>query len=193
MGLDTSIVAMGLNHHTAPVEIRERLALDADGVRRHLQILQERGIASEAFLLSTCNRVELYVVPGRQGVDGVRSYFQSFRGPKGADIEPFLFHKTGSDAVSHLFRVASSLDSLVVGEPQILGQVKEAVRVASESHSMGRVLSTLTRTTLRVAKRVRTETDIGRFRVGIGNAGVDLALQIFGDLSEHRAMLLGVG
>lgn len=193
MAPEPAIHVLGMNHHTAPVEVRERLALDQAGVERHLSLLREQGIASEVFIVSTCNRVELYAVPGEQGPAALRGWFRSFRGPKGDDVERYLFEHVGRDAVSHLFRVASSLDSLVVGEPQILGQVKEAVRVAEAQRSLGRVLSALTRRTLQVAKRVRTETDIGRFRVGVGNAGVDLATQIFGELTGRRAMLLGAG
>ena len=187
------ILVLGLNHHTAPVEVRERLALDEAGVRRHLDMLRDDGLATEAFLVSTCNRVELYAVPGAAGPDALRGWFRTFRGPKGEPMDPFLFQKQGSEAVLHLFRVASALDSLVVGEPQILGQVKEAVRLAEEHKSLGRLLSPLTRRTMMVAKRVRTQTDIGRFRVGVGNAGVDLATQIFGELDDRRAMLLGTG
>ena len=193
MEVEAGILALGVNHHTAPLEIRERLALDEAGVRRHLELLRTRGLASEALLLSTCNRVELYAVPAGGSSDGLVDWFRTFRGPRGEDIERFLFRREGPEAVRHLFRVASSLDSLVVGEPQILGQVKEAVRVAEESASLGRVLNALCRRTLQVAKRVRTDTEIGRNRVGVGNAGVDLALQIFGGLDGRRALLLGVG
>lgn len=190
---EPQILALGLNHHTAPVEVRERLALDEDGVRRHLALLQDEGLATEAFLVSTCNRVELYAVPGEAGPEALRGWFKTFRGPKGESMDGFLFQKQGKDAVQHLFRVASALDSLVVGEPQILGQVKDAVRLAEEHRSLGRLLAPLTRRTMMVAKRVRNETDIGRFRVGVGNAGVDLAAQIFGELDNRRAMLLGTG
>jgi glutamyl-tRNA reductase len=193
MARELPLVALGVNHHTAPVDVRERLAMDEDGVRRHLSVLRGKGIAAEALLLSTCNRVELYAVPGDAGPGGILDWFRTFRGPRGEDLGPFVFQHQGREAVRHLFRVASSLDSLVVGEPQILGQVKDAVRVAEENAAMGRVLSELSRRTLQVAKRVRTETDIGKYRVGVGNAGVDLATQIFGDLTGRRALLLGVG
>ncbi|TVQ91010.1 MAG: glutamyl-tRNA reductase [Deltaproteobacteria bacterium] len=193
MGAEQSIFALGLNHHTAPVEVRERLALDEPAIRRHLHMLRHRELANEALLLSTCNRVELYAVPGEGGTDALLEWVRGFRGPRGESLEPYLFRHHGRDAVRHLFRVASSLDSLVIGEPQILGQVKEAVRVADESAALGRVLNALCRRTLHVAKRVRTETDIGRKRVGVGNAGVDLALQIFGSLDGRRALLLGAG
>ena len=193
MGLDVDILAMGLNHHTAPVDVRERLALDSTGVLTQLKRLRETGLAREALIVSTCNRVELYAVPGEGGVDPLRMWFGEFRGPKGADVSSYLFEHRGMGAVQHLFRVASSLDSMVVGEPRILGQVKEAVRIAEDGKSLGRVLGAVARNTLKVAKKVRTETDIGKYTVGVGNAGVELALQIFGDLDGRRAMLVGVG
>lgn len=187
----TGLLAVGLSHHTAPVEVRERMAMDEDAVRQRLHRLRHEGAASEAFLISTCNRVELYAVP--RDVNAIRELMLEQRGPGGEPIDRYLYWYRDLDAVRHLFRVASSLDSLVVGEPQILGQVKDAVRIAEESQSLGRLLNRLTRQTLSVAKRVRTETRIGESRVGVGNAGVDLALQIFGSLSDKRAMLVGVG
>jgi glutamyl-tRNA reductase len=192
MSADTrSILAVGLSHKTAPVEVRERAALDEEGVRKHLARLLADGIVDEALLVSTCNRVELYAVP--RDVGGVRAWLDHVQGPKGESIDRYLYYRDGREAVVHLFNVAASLDSLIIGEPQILGQVKDAVRWAEESGSLGRVLGNLSRRTLAVAKRVRTETAIGRYRVGIGNAGVDLATQIFGDLSGRRALLIGVG
>lgn len=192
MGADVQpIVAVGLSHHTAPVEVRERLALSEDAVRDTLARLRREQAIHEAMLLSTCNRVELYAVP--QDLQAIQDFYESFRGPRGERIEPHLYWHHGRAAVRHLFRVASSLDSLVIGEPQILGQVKQAVRVAAESETLGKVLHPLTQRTLSVARKVRNETDIGKARVGIGNAGVDLALQIFGDLRGKRCMLVGVG
>lgn len=189
---ERELVAVGMNHRSAPVAVRERLALDEDGVRLHLRQLREQGVCDEAMLISTCNRVEIYAVP-QEGRDDLRSYLHSFRGPDGERIEQHLYWLRGYDAVRHLFRVASSLDSLVVGEPQILGQVKDAVRLAEKTGSMGRVLTKLAHRSLSVAKRVRTRTDIGRYRVGVGNAGVDLASQIFGSLEGRRALLVGTG
>lgn len=180
------LVAVGLSHHTAPVEVRERVAHDADAARELLLKLRRDGIADEALLLSTCNRMELYTVP--RALPALREYL-----PPAPGLDRYLYWHRGRDVVRHLFRVASSLDSLVVGEPQILGQVKDAVRLAEEAGSMGRMLGALTQRTFSVAKRVRNETDIGRNRVGIGNAGVDLAHQIFGELTGKRAMLVGVG
>lgn len=186
------LIAVGLSHHTAPVEVRERVAFDEDGVRQTLQrLVRHEQIAEEAFLLSTCNRVELYAVP--RSIEGLQAFFGAYRGPTGERIDPYLYWYRGRDAVRHLFKVASSLDSLVVGEPQILGQVKDAVRLAEETSTLGRLLHPLTQRTLSVAKLVRSSTEIGQSRVGIGNAGVDLAMQIFGTLDGRRAMLVGVG
>lgn len=180
------LVAVGLSHHTAPVEVRERLSHDPEAARELLQRLKHDGIADEALLLSTCNRMELYTVP--RVLPRIREYL-----PPAPGLDRHLYWLKGREAVRHIFRVASSLDSLVVGEPQILGQVKDAVRLAEEAGSLGRMLGPLTQRTMSVAKRVRNETDVGRNRVGIGNAGVDLALQVFGGLEGKRAMLLGVG
>jgi glutamyl-tRNA reductase len=186
------LLAVGLSHHTAPVEIRERLAFDEAGVKATLErLVRTEQVLEEAFLISTCNRVEFYTVP--KSVEALQDFLAAYRGPGGERLDPYLYWYKGRDAVRHLFKVASSLDSLVVGEPQILGQVKDAVRLAEETSTLGRVLYPLTQRTLSVAKRVRTSTEIGQSRVGIGNAGVDLAMQIFGSLEGKRAMLVGVG
>jgi len=182
---------VGLSHHTAPVEVRERLAMNESAVRRQLAQLLGDGLCEEAFLVSTCNRVELYAVPTSD--DALYSYFDQFRTDGGVSLRSHLYWHRGGDAVKHLFRVASSLDSLVVGEPQILGQMKDAVRIAQEENALGKTLHPLTQRSFSVAKRVRTETDLGRFRVGVGNAGVDLAAQVFGGLTDRRALLVGVG
>ncbi|MEO0602592.1 MAG: glutamyl-tRNA reductase [Myxococcota bacterium] len=192
MGADGQrLMAVGLSHHTAPVEVRERLALDEAGVRSTLDRLRRDDVVEEAMLISTCNRVELYAIP--RSVEALQQYYGTFRGPTGERIDGHLYWLQGREAVRHLFKVASSLDSLVVGEPQILGQVKDAIRIAGESSALGRVLHPLTQRTMSVAKKVRTKTEIGKSRVGIGNAGVDLALQIFGNLEGKRCMLVGVG
>ena len=187
MGVDASrLVLVGLSHHTAPIEVREQLALDETGVRDTLARLTGDGVADEAMLLSTCNRVEMYAVTRHQ--DRLAEYL-----PRGRAMDRFLYWRQGRDAVQHLMRVACALDSLVVGEPQILGQVKDAVRVADDGGTLGQILRRLTQRTFTVAKRVRSETAIGRSRVGIGNAGVDLALQVFGGLKRKRALLAGTG
>lgn len=186
-----NLVAVGLNHHTAPLEIRERLAMDEISIKEHLSMLVNNGVCKEAFLLSTCNRVELFGVPRISSSQSLLDYFCSIRGAHG--VAPHTFRREGTDAVAHLFRVASSLDSLVVGEPQILGQVKTAVRLAEETETLGRLLRPLTRRTFSLAKKIRTHTQIGESTVGVGSAGVDLARQIFGELRSRRAMLIGTG
>ncbi|MBT3219075.1 MAG: glutamyl-tRNA reductase, partial [Proteobacteria bacterium] len=187
----SQLMAVGLNHRTAPVEVRERLALDETGISRQLKRLVDDGVCEEALLLSTCNRVELYAVPN--GESRMRSYMSEFRGPRGEPLAPYLYWLKGREAVQHLFHVTSSLDSQVIGEPQILGQVKDALRLAEDSRAVGKVLHKLIHRSFFVAKRIRTETEIGRNRVGVGNAGVDLATQVFGPLKGRRALLVGAG
>lgn len=190
---DAPFIALGLNHMTAPVEVRERAAVETSRLERTLRRLADERLCDEAFLLSTCNRVELYAVPGPRARPNSSFFFDELRGPRGERFEPYLYRHQGHDAVHHLFRVASSLDSMIVGEPQILGQVKDAIRIAQDAGTLGRYLFPLTQRTLSVAKRIRSQTDIGRSRVGIGNAGVDLAIQIFGSLSACRGLLIGAG
>ncbi len=188
------LVAVGLSHHTAPVVIRERFALDEAGVRAELDHLHSAGLVREALLLATCNRVELYAVPGARGVEAIREDLLRRRSALiGEPADRYLYWRDGVEAVRHLFRVACSLDSLVLGEPQVLGQVKNAVRVADEAGSLGTVLNRLTQRGLWVAKHVRTHTEIGRGNVGVGNAGVHLAQQIFSTLNGRRALLIGTG
>ena len=191
MGADLPLVAVGLSHATAPVGVRELLALDESGVRDHLGRLTKEGLCSEALLLSTCNRVELYAVAAT-GEEPLREYFQEFRSG-GESVDRYLYWHRGRQAVRHLFRVASSLESMVVGEPQILGQVRSAVLLAQELGTLGGPLGKLAQRSLWLGKRVRATTDVGKSRVGVGNAGVDLAVQIFGDLTGKRALLLGAG
>lgn len=188
-----TVLAMGLSHHTAPVSVREKLAFDADTVREELRYLREARLAREALLLSTCNRVELYAVPFPGASDRLLTRLASHQGLGGQRVEGLLYCHRDRAAVRHLFRVASSLDSLVVGEPQILGQVKSAVKLAQGCRSLGAVLQRLAQQSLRVAKQVRTHTAIGHSTVGVGNAGVLLAEQIFSSLQGRRALLIGTG
>lgn len=187
------LVSVGLSHRTAPVHVREQLAIPADRVAAHLQGLREHG-SQEALILSTCNRVEVYAVvdPG-QGHHGVLRYLARAHGVRERSLERHTYRFQGSGAVAHLFRVASSLDSLVLGEPQILGQVKTAFAIAAEHHAVGRVMQPLLRRTLHVAKKVRTETRIGRASVSVGSAGVDLAKRFFGSLDKRRVLMVGAG
>lgn len=188
------LVTIGLSHRTAPVELRERLAIPAERVGEHLDALKASGLSQESVILSTCNRVELYALVESDDLgQGAAGYLARAHGVPMRQLDPHLYRFVGIDAVSHLFRVSCALDSLVVGEPQILGQVKEAFRVAAAHRAVGRYLSPLMRRALSVAKRVRTETRIGRESVSVGSAGVELAQQVFGRLDGLRALLIGAG
>jgi glutamyl-tRNA reductase len=190
--VDVGLRLLGLSHHTAPVAVRERFALGVEDRGAELRWLLHEAGAREVMILSTCNRVEVYLEAGDRA-DAVLDRWVSERRGVGSSFAPHLYRRSGVDAVRHLFRVAASLDALVVGEPQILGQVKEAVRAAQGAGSLGPVLHRLSQRALFVAKQVRAQTDIGRYTVGVGNAGVELAKQIFGDLRGRRALLVGAG
>ncbi len=187
------LVSVGLNHRTAPVSLRERLVYGPDRLPEALRQLCE-GSNRESMILSTCNRVEVYaVVPEQEGSEGISRFLALSNGIRLGSLDGHLYHHQGPQAVGHLFRVAASLDSQVVGEPQILGQVKEAFTLAREHGAAGRLMQPLMRRTLSVAKRVRTETAIGAGSVSLGSAAVDLATQLFGSLHDRRCLLLGVG
>lgn len=192
--MDTIFVA-GMNHRSAPVEVRELLALDPPALRDILGEVLGRGVCREALLLATCNRVEVYgvaPVPG-EARDLALRLLGTARGIDLGDIRPHLYTWTDGDAVRHAFRVASSLDSLVVGETQILGQVKDAFALARSVEAVGPVLHALLTRAFTVAKRVRTETEIGRHAVSVPFAGVELARKIFGSLEGRSVLLVGAG
>ncbi|MCB9765297.1 MAG: glutamyl-tRNA reductase [Alphaproteobacteria bacterium] len=188
------LVTIGLSHRTAPVALREQVAITQERIPEHLEAFRARQLSQESVILSTCNRVEIYaLVAAEDQGQGIARYLAQAHGLPARQLDAHLYRYAGADAVSHLFRVASSLDSLVVGEPQILGQVKEAFRVAEDHHAVGRYLAPLMRRALSVAKRVRTETRIGQEPVSVGSAGVELARQLFGRLAGRRALLIGAG
>lgn len=185
----------GMSHRSAPVEVREALALEEDKLREILAAVVGRGAASEMLILSTCNRVEVYGVaeaPGEARAAAFRA-LGAQRGMALSAIEPHLVAATDADAVRHAFRVAASLDSLVVGEPQILGQVKDAFALAQACRTVGPVLNALMSQAFSVAKRVRTETEIGRLAVSVSSTAVELARKIFGSLQGKAVLLLGAG
>lgn len=185
----------GLNHRTAPVELREQLALEEDKLRELLRDLHGTGVLSEVLVLSTCNRVEVYgvaEVPGEARALAFRTLCRA-RGVDPARVEPHLYTHLEADAVTHAFRVASSLDSMVVGEPQILGQTKDAFALARACETVGPLLHALWSQAFAVAKRVRTETDIGRHAVSVSYAAVELARKIFAGLAGKAVLLVGAG
>ncbi len=191
-----NIVAVGLNHKTAPVELRERLAVPETRLPDALARLKRWPGIAEGIILSTCNRVELYAVvkEAEQGFDSLRDYLGTIAPevPHGA-ITPHLYCLDGRDAIRHLFRVAASLDSMVVGEPQILAQVKEAFEAALGQKSTGVVLNKVVKKALSVGKRVRTETGIAENAVSVSYAAVELAKKIFQNLAGKTVLLVGAG
>jgi glutamyl-tRNA reductase len=191
----SQIVIVGLNHRTAPVEVRERLAFPADTIRHALRAAVEPEGVSEGVILSTCNRVEVCLLAedARLGAEAAERFLSSFHGMPPGELRPCLYRHAGDDAVRHLFRVAGSLDSMVLGEPQILGQVKDAYAYACENRTIGPVLDKLFTKAFSVAKRVRTETRVASSAVSVSYAAVELAKKILGDLHDNTVMLIGAG
>jgi glutamyl-tRNA reductase len=200
----SQLVLLGVNHNTAPIEIRERLAIPAGGLAAATRVLLAAPGIREGMIVSTCNRVELLtvqepVVAAAQSPSLLTFLHEYFSIPA-ATIRPHLYEYRERDAVRHLFRVAASLDSMVVGEPQILGQVKEAYTVAREVGAIGATgedsssaLDRLLQSAFTVAKKVRSETQIGASSVSIASVAVDLARKIFGSLSGKHVLLVGAG
>ncbi|MCB9777951.1 MAG: glutamyl-tRNA reductase [Alphaproteobacteria bacterium] len=192
--MSRALVAVGLSHHTAPVDVREKLAPQPGAVLGLLTELQDLGIGREAVLLSTCNRVELYAVPGPgHDAEAVARWLAERHGLSARRTLPYLYQHRDDAAIRHLFRVTSSLDSMVLGEPQIVGQVRDAYKLAREHRATGPVMHRIMDHALLVAKRVRSETRIALETVSIGRAGVELARQVLGGLEGRAALLIGAG
>lgn len=190
-----NILIIGLNHKTADVQIRERLAFSGTKLEQGLRgLLSIEGI-EEAALLSTCNRVEIYAAVTDSGYaeEGVKKFLSGFHGTPRSEFEGALYCFSGDRAIRHIFRVASSLDSMVVGEPQILGQLKDVFDLALKNKSTGVLLNRLMKKAISTAKRVRTETRIAEHAVSISFAAVELAKKIFTTLEGKSFMLLGAG
>jgi glutamyl-tRNA reductase len=189
------LLLLGVSHHTAPIDLREKLAFAADTVPAALAMLAQQGGIGEAVLLSTCNRSELYVTtPDTEAGRQITTRFLcDYHGVNAAEIEPHLYAQQDEQAVRHLFRVSAGLDSLVVGEPQILGQVKQAYAVATEQHCTGALLNRLFHHAFSVGKRVRAETGLADGAVSVSYAALGLARKICGDFSRLTALILGSG
>jgi glutamyl-tRNA reductase len=190
------IVLVGLNHRTAPVEVRERVSFTTEQARRAAQELRARGILEETLVLSTCNRSEVYGVPpeaSHECAAGLSSFLSEFHSVRPDLLSGSLYHHYDREAVRHLFRVSAGLDSMLLGEAEILGQVREAYRFAHEHGATGPVLNRLFQGALEVGKRVRTETELGTRPMSVASAGVKLAERIFGKLNERSALVLGAG
>jgi glutamyl-tRNA reductase len=189
------LLITGVNHRTAPVEVRERLAFNTQALPGALQALRSRPGMVEGMILSTCNRVEIAatVEEDAAGEDALETFLSQAHGLDTALIHPHLYHFEGREAIRHLFRVASSLDSMVVGEPQILGQLKQAYAVAREQGAVNGFLDLALTRAFSVAKRVRSETEIGQSAVSVSYAAVELAREIFGSLKDRRVLIIGAG
>jgi glutamyl-tRNA reductase len=187
------LIALGLNHQTAPLALREKVALDAAGLPEALASLAAEEGVEEAALLSTCNRTEVYaqVAEGQEAV--LANWLARHHGLDPATLDGYLYCHSEGDAVRHLFRVATGLDSMVLGEPQILGQVKEAWHAARAAHSLRNPLDRLFQQTFSVAKRVRTDTRVGAHPVSVAFAAVRLARQVFARLEDATVLLVGAG
>ena len=195
-----SVFALGLNHTTAPLDLRGRLAFAPDQLSPVLKALRERlqGAAPEAALVSTCNRTELYVAAGAAAAaqELARPAMEFLAGHAGVgpgQLQHHTYLREGREAARHAFRVASGLDSMVLGEPQILGQMKQAVREADAAGTLGTTLHQMFQRSFSVAKEVRTETEIGAHSVSMAAASVRLASQLFEDLRKIKVLFVGAG
>jgi len=190
-----NILVVGLNHKTADVDVREKLAFNGPKLEEGLQRIKALSYVKEAVILSTCNRVELYanVDNPQKAFESIKDFLSEFHGIERSSLETALYAHENINAVRHVFRVAASLDSMVVGEPQILGQIKDAFEFSLQKKATGLLLNKLLKKAISVAKRVRTETKIAENAVSISFAAVELAKKIFTDLSTKSFMLLGAG
>jgi glutamyl-tRNA reductase len=187
------LFTVGLSHRTAPVELRECVDFSRDGLSQALGALAARGISHEMVVLSTCNRAEIYAVAGADAPDAVGRFFAEYHRLPLARVSEHLYVRHGADAARHLFRVAAGLDSLVVGEPQILGQVKSAYATASDSGYTSAVTNRLFHSAFGVGKRVRSETGLSEGAVSVSYAAIALGRKIFGDLKGLNVVILGAG
>jgi len=187
------LIALGINHRTAPVDIRERVAFPAERLAEALRALVGLPQILEAAILSTCNRTELYCNLESDDTDAVIDWLCSHHHFQPEHLKPYLYIYPDETAVRHMFRVAAGLDSMVLGEPQILGQMKSAYQSAIDAGTLSSHLGKLFQHTFTVAKQIRTDTAIGASPVSVAFAAVSLARQIFGELSKQTALLIGAG
>ena len=190
-----SLLTLGINHTTAPIAVRERVAINEQNLAQALNKLISVPQVAEAAIISTCNRTELYceVNHADEGKEEILNWLNNFHNLNSSDTQPYIYDYLDGSVVRHIFRVACGLDSMVLGEPQILGQLKSAYQDASQAGTMGRNLNQLFQRAFNVAKKVRTDTAIGANPVSVASAAVSLSKQIFGDLHEHSALLIGAG
>lgn len=189
------LLLVGVSHRTASVDLRERLDFASRGLEHALRAVAARSSTAEAVVISTCNRAEVYIAcrDPERGAEDLRAFFSDFHHLSPDEIRPHLYAHHDYDAARHLFRVSSGLDSLVVGEPQILGQVKDAFRIATDTRSAGPLLNKLFHWAFGVGKRVRSETGLAEGAVSVSFAAVSLARKIFGNLGGRRVLVIGSG
>src|SRR6478736_3815363 len=188
------LLAVGISHRTAPVELRESVDFGRGGLETALSAIATRGVGREVVLLSTCNRSEIYLgADADAAADACARFMSDYHGISHDSIVPHLFVHRGADAARHLFRVAAGLDSMVVGEPQILGQVKDAYAKAAAHKVTGALTNRLFTAAFSVGKRVRTETGLGEGAVSVSYAAISLARKIFGRLKGLHVLILGAG
>jgi glutamyl-tRNA reductase len=190
------LVLVGLNFRTAPVEVREKVSFSQEQALRAAEDLRSQGLFEETLVLSTCNRSEVYGVRpigNRESAIALAAYLCKFHKLQPDVLNPTLFHHYDHDVVRHLFRVSAGLESMLLGEAEILGQVREAYLRAHEGHVTGPVLNRLFQAALEIGKRVRAETELGTRPMGVASAGMKLAERIFGKLSDRSALVLGAG
>lgn len=189
----TALLAVGVNHESAPISVREKLAFTPDLLPQALRHIRSDLPVSEAAILSTCNRTELYLHADQPIYEPIARWLSDYHQLPLSDLSSHLYQHPDAHAVRHMMRVASGLDSMVLGEPQILGQVKDAYHHATNAGTVGKTLSRLFQKTFNVAKTVRTDTDIGRNPISVAFAAVSLAKQVFGQLNQSQALLIGAG
>lgn len=187
------LLTVGLNHNTAPVHLRERTIFGPEHLDDALSDLVKIGVVDEATILSTCNRTELYCQQSGSSHGDLIEWLCAYQDLSTSDIQRCIYHHPDQGAVKHAFRVASGLDSMVLGEPQILGQMKQAFAAAQQNGATGKILNRLFQQTFSVAKQVRTDTDIGTSAVSVAYAAIELARQIFSSLGEQTVLFIGAG
>jgi glutamyl-tRNA reductase len=188
-----SLFSLGVSHQTAPVAIREKVAVPDDALKEALNDLQRFTRVEEASIVSTCNRTEIYCRQDSGDSKRITEWLCNYKSIHQDDLNPFIYTHPNQFAVNHAFRVASGLDSLVLGEPQILGQMKTAFSTAHQAGKTGKILNRLFQQSFSVAKKVRSDTAIGANPVSVAYAAVNLAKQIFADMSEQRVLMIGAG
>ncbi|MBN2647994.1 MAG: glutamyl-tRNA reductase [Thiotrichales bacterium] len=188
------LITLGVNHETAPVEIRETVSFTPEQTKLALQELKSRALVNECIILSTCNRTEIYCTAKKSETsEQIQQWLHDFFQIQNNRLSPYLYRHHDMDAVKHIMRVASGLNSLVLGEPQIFGQIKDAYNLAHKNDSIHQNMDTLFQHIFKTVKQVRTDTAIGTSPVSVAFSAVSLAKQFFGDLSEKTAILLGAG